>query len=222
MAVRLENERRALAVYELETLTAPALGRLIDGGVSIGVVPFGSIEHHGGHLPVGTDAVLADAIGREVARRLDAVLAPTVRVGCAERHMQLLGTLTLHAETLTDVAVEMAESLARLGFRVIVLLSTHGGNAAPLDTAVTRLGMSLDGAVACAPQGDVGPQPGAHSGEWVTSVMLAIRPDLVEAERANVDLATELQSADPQRGARHLERFVASIVHGVRSATAPH
>jgi creatinine amidohydrolase len=68
------------------------------------VVPFGSIEHHGSHLPVGTDALLADAIEREVAARLGAVLAPTVRVGDAHQHIDQVGTLSFGADTLTDVA----------------------------------------------------------------------------------------------------------------------
>ena len=91
-------------MYELEELTAPALTRLLDAGVSTAVVPFGSIEHHGGHLPIGADAVLADAVGREVARELDGVLAPTVRVGDAEQHAHLTGTMSLRADTLNECA----------------------------------------------------------------------------------------------------------------------
>jgi creatinine amidohydrolase len=204
-------------VYELETLRAPELRRLIDGGVSVAVVPFGSVEHHGGHLAIGADSLLADAVGREVARRLGAVLAPTVRVGCAEQHLHLTGTITLRASTLTEVAIEQAESLARHGFGLIVLVSTHGGNRAALDAAVAQLNASLDDAVACAPQGDLGPQPGAHSGEWLTSVMLALRPDLVELDGASTDLRAELRGTDAARGARHLEHYVDSIVQGVRA-----
>jgi creatinine amidohydrolase len=194
-------------VYELEALTAPALRRLIDGGVRIAVVPFGSIEHQGPHLAIGADAILADAVGREVARRLGAVLAPTVRVGDAEQHRELAGTISLRSDTLTDVAVQVAESLIRQGFRLVVLVSTHGANRAPLDAAVARLG----GEVACAPRGDVGPSPGAHSGEWLTSVMLALRPDTVQLEKAG----SELRAASAERGARRLERFVAGVVAGV-------
>jgi creatinine amidohydrolase/Fe(II)-dependent formamide hydrolase-like protein len=117
------------------------------------------------------------------------------------------------------VAIELAESLARQGFAVIVLLSTHGGNTAALDAAVDRLAASLDGVIACAPRGDVGPQPGAHSGEWLTSVLLALRPDLVARERASVELARELGAADAQRGIDHIERFVASIVESVGTIT---
>src|SRR3954454_11867201 len=204
-------------MYVLEELSAPALSRLLGAGVSTAVVPFGSIEHHGAHLAVGVDAVLADAVGREVARELGAVLAPTVRVGDAQQHAQLTGTMTLRAHTLSDVAVELTESLIRQGFTLIVLVSTHGGNRAALDTAVARLRATSGRAVVCAPQGDVGPSPGAHSGEWLTSVMLAVRADLVELENAGSDLAGELRAANPERGAHHLERFVASVVAGARA-----
>jgi creatinine amidohydrolase len=190
-------------MYELETLTSPALRRLIDGGVTTVVVPFGSIEQQGVHLPLGADAILADAVGREVADRVDAVLAPTVRVGVAEQHMQGAGTLTLGAATLTQVAFEIGESLARHGFRVIALVSTHGGNTAALEAAAERLNSTFAGATACAPKGDVGPDPGGHSGEWLTSVMQAIRPDLVQSEAA------------AHNGAANLERFVAAIVRQI-------
>jgi creatinine amidohydrolase/Fe(II)-dependent formamide hydrolase-like protein len=200
-------------VYELETLTADELARVVAGGLTTVVVPFGSIEHQGGHLPIGADSVLADAVGREVARRLDAVLAPTVRVGCSE--WNIAGTLTLRAGTLTDLATELAEGLARQGFTRIVLVSTHGGNRAALQAAVARLDAASCGAVVCAPQGDVGPQPGAHSGQWLTSVMLALHPDLVKLEHAGSALADELREAGAERGALNVERYVTSIVEAI-------
>ena len=129
-------------VHEVERLTARQLQQLIEGGISTAVVPFGSVEHHGGHLPLGADAILADAVGAEVARRLGAVLAPTVRVGCSDRHSRLPGTLTLGPETLTRLAIEHARALARHGFTLIVLLSAHGGNQPALDAAVAELGAS--------------------------------------------------------------------------------
>src|SRR5699024_2476174 len=111
---------------------------------------------------IGADAVLADAVGREVARELDGVLVPSVRVGDAEQHAHLTGTMTLRADTLSDVAVELSESLIGQGFTLIVLVSTHGGNRGALETAVARLRATSSGAAVCAPRGDVGPQPGAH------------------------------------------------------------
>jgi creatinine amidohydrolase/Fe(II)-dependent formamide hydrolase-like protein len=193
-------------MHELEELTAPALAQLLATGVSTVIVPFGSLEDHGAHLPMGADAVLADAVSREVARALGAVRAPAVHVGHAPR----TGVLTLRADTLTDVAVQLVDGLTRQGFTRIALVSTHGGNRAALDAAV-------GGAGVCAPRGDVGPRPGTHSGEWLTSVMLALRPDLVRLEHAPAALADEVRAASAERGRRHLERFVASIVAAVRA-----
>ena len=203
-------------MYQLEALTAPELQQLINDGVSTVVTPFGSIEHQGGHLPIGADAVLADAVGAEVAQRLGAVLAPTLRVGCSEQHVRLPGTLTLSTPTLTVVAAELAAGLVRQGFRVVVLLSTNGGNDAAMAAAVAQLGASPSPAVVCAPHGDVGPNAGSHSGVWLTSVMLALRPDLVRLEDADADLVTELAGADAERGRAHIQRFVASIVASVQ------
>jgi creatinine amidohydrolase len=208
-----------LVVHELDMLSAPTLRELINGGVVTAIVPFGSTEHQGGHLPIGADSILADAAGRVVAERLEAVLAPTLCVGCAEQHEDLPGTLTLRVETLTAVAVDQAQSLARQGFRIVVLVSTHGGNRGALDAAVAELDRSLRSAVACAPKGDVGPNPGRHSGVWLTSMMLALRPDLVDLDRAGPEFRVELQSASPERGYQALERFVASVVASVRMMT---
>jgi creatinine amidohydrolase len=202
---------------ELERLTVRQLQELIAGGISTVVVPFGSVEHHGGHLPLGADAILADAVGAQVALRLDAMLAPTVRVGCSQQRAELPGTLTLRTETLSMIAAEYADALARQGFMLIVLLSAHGGNGPALDAAAAGLNASSSPAVACAPRGDVGPNPGTYSGAWLTSAMLALRPELVDLAHARPELAPELETASAARGQEHIERFTASVVAGVRS-----
>jgi creatinine amidohydrolase len=206
-------------MQRLERLTATKLRQLLDQGVTAVVVPFGSIEHHGSHLPIGTDALLADAIGSQVAERLGAALAPTQRIGDADGHMGLDGTLTLGTGTLTAVAVAVTRSLVRQGFELVLLVSTHGGNATALAGAVEQLKGSLPrGVVVCAPSGDVGPSPGAHSGAWITSVMLALHPDLVDLRSACQPSAAELQSASAERGCANLERFVAGVVREARAA----
>jgi creatinine amidohydrolase/Fe(II)-dependent formamide hydrolase-like protein len=193
-------------VHELELLTAPALRRLLERGTDTVIVPFGSVEDQNGHLPLGADSLLADLAGREVAARLDAVLAPTVRVGAAD------GTLSVEAGTLTDTAVALAESLTRTGFRLIVLLPVHGGNVEPLNLAVARFNERPGASRACAPGGDVGPDPGSHSGRWLTSVMLAFRPELVDLPAATQSLRAELEDVDAETGAARFERFVSAIV----------
>lgn len=177
------------------------------------VVPFGSVEHHGAHLPLGADALVADAIGREVAGRLGAVLAPTVRVGDSRAHMNLPGTMSVSAETLTAVAFELSLSLARAGFTFIALVSTHGGNRAALDAAV--LNLAMEHTAVCAPKGDLGPAPSSYSGEWLTSVMLAVRPELVNVRAVSEALRSEVDSASATHGREHVERFIASCVEAV-------
>jgi creatinine amidohydrolase len=205
-------------VLTLEAMTGPELRGLVENGARTVVIPFGSVEQHGGHLPLGTDAVLADFVGEAVADRLGAVLAPTLRVGCADQHMDVTGTLTMPAETLRSVAFHVARSLVTNGFRVIVLVSTHGGNQLALEEAARELDEQCRDVVACAPRGDVGPDPGAHSGKWLTSVMLALRPDLVDAEAADASLTDEVRSATRGDGADHLERFISSVVQRARDA----
>ena len=204
----------------LEAMTGPELRGLVENGARTVVIPFGSVEQHGGHLPLGTDAVLADFVGQAVADRLGAVLAPTLRVGCADQHMDVMGTLTMPAETLRSVAFHVARSLVTNGFRVIVLVSTHGGNQLALEEAARELDEQCRDVVACAPRGDVGPDPGAHSGKWLTSVMLALRPDLVDAEAADASLIDEVRSATRGDGADHLERFISSVVQRARDAVS--
>lgn len=204
---------------DLETLGASQLRKSIACGTTTAVVPFGSIEHQGAHLPLGADALVADAVGREVATRLDALLVPAFRVGCAPGHAALAGTLSLRAETVTDLACGVARSLARDGVRVIAFVSTHGGNFESLQAAAARLSKELPECVVCVPRGHLGPSPGAHSGEWLTSVMLALRPDLVHIEQATTELAGEVAQAGAARGHEHLERFVASVVAQVLAAS---
>jgi creatinine amidohydrolase len=199
-------------MVRLEELSSDQLLEVIEGGTTTVVVPFGSIESHSGHLPLGSDALLADHVGEEVARRLNAVLAPTVRVGSAAAHMERIGTLSISPEALHETAFDIGCSLYAHGFRAIALISTHGGNQAPLEEAAGRVNQRYPDAVAYAPRGDVGPDPGAHSGPWLTSVMLVVRPDLVNVESARAD---DVRSATAAQGAENLERFISSIVHAV-------
>ncbi|HET6869874.1 MAG TPA: creatininase family protein [Solirubrobacteraceae bacterium] len=195
-------------MHELELLTEPGLRRLLDDGTATVIVAFGSVEDQNGHLPLGADSLLADLVAREVATRLDAVLAPTVRVGAADRP----GTLSVQGGTLTDTALALAESLAVTGFRLIVLLPIHGGNVEPLNRAATRFSQRRGPARACVARGDVGPEPGSHSGKWLTSVMLAFRPELVDVPAASASLRAELEGVDAESGVARFERFVSSIV----------
>jgi len=201
-----------LTVYLAEELSGESFRRLVADGCDTAVVPFASIEHQGPHLPLGADAFVAEAVGREVAGRLGALLVPTLKIGDATQHAGRAGTVSLSRETLSAAAFEIGGSLVRQGVRTVALVSTHGGNREALEQASVRLEAAHQGVRAPVPRGDLGSNPGGHSGEWLTSVMLALRPELVHVEEAPSDLAEEVARADAARGREHLERFIAAVV----------
>ena len=126
-------------------------------------------------------------------------------------------TLSVPPEALREVALHIGRSLIAHGFRILVLLSTHGGNRDALEQAAGELHREHTDIEICVPVGDVGTAPGAHSGRWLTSVMLSLRPDLVNVDAAGDDIKDEVLAATPQAGQNNLERFVSSIVRAVRS-----
>jgi len=194
------------ALY-LDRLTWPEVKAEINNGRDTVVAPFGSTEQHGRHMPLGTDALLGDEFGWSLAERLDAFLAPTVRFGCSEHHLAFAGTISLSQETFQRVVADVVKSLSRHGFRRIVLLPTHGGNFKPLADAVAKLEpvenvrvlafTDLEGFVNAAFEssrvfGVNAAQSGAHSGEWETSLMLALRPEQVKMDQAAEGFVGEL------------------------------
>lgn len=205
-------------MIKLEELSSWELRRAVERGLRTVVIPFGSIEYQGGHLPLGSDALVADFVGETVAGRLDAVLAPTIRIGYAEQHMSDVGTISVPADTLRETATHVAGSVIRHGFRVIALVSTHGANRPVLEETAREPNERHSDVVACAPNGEFGRDPGSHSGAWLTSVILAIRPDLVDLASVEPGLSDEVTTATAADGARRLERFASSIVQQVQDA----
>ena len=179
----------------------PEVEKAIAAGFDTVVVPLGSTEQHGLHLPLGTDAILGEALGDRVARALgDALLAPGITIGCSEHHMDFAGSLTLSKETFGAVVSDVCHSLAQHGFDHIALIPTHGGNFTPLAKAVKTIQPELSGVNLIAYTDLMGfmneifrvgktrevtpEQAGGHSGEFETSLMLSVRPDLVAMDEA--------------------------------------
>ena len=188
-----------MAALHLDRLTWAEVKSEIENGRDTVIVPFGSPEQQGRHMPLGTDAVLGDEFGWALADRMGAFLAPTVRFGCSEHHLSFAGTISLSDETFKRIAIDVTASLSRHGFRRIVLLPTHGGNFKPLADALaeikpvenvkiiafTDLEALVNTAFKSSNASGVNPaQSGAHSGEWETSLMLALRPEQVKMDQA--------------------------------------
>ncbi|HWU31619.1 MAG TPA: creatininase family protein, partial [Marmoricola sp.] len=101
----------------LDELTWPQVRAEQQAGRTTVVVALGATEQHGPHLPLATDALIGDHLAREIADRLDAFLAPTVRIGCSSHHLEFPGTISLSEETFAGVVRDLLTSFARGGFR---------------------------------------------------------------------------------------------------------
>ncbi|MEV1063997.1 mycofactocin biosynthesis peptidyl-dipeptidase MftE [Streptomyces sp. NPDC050263] len=147
------------------------------------LVPVGSTEQHGPHLPLHTDSTVAESVARATLRQLptyDGVLAPAIAYGASGEHAGFPGTLSIGHEALRAVLVETVRSLSRWAGRV-VLVNGHGGNVTSLDAACARLrdeGHDVSWLSCGPPGGD------AHAGRTETSVMLHLAPDEVRMSEA--------------------------------------
>ncbi len=127
----------------LEDMTWPEVEDALARGVRTVVVFTASTEQHGPHLPLSTDALIAQAVGERVARRLGALLAPVIRPGCSDHHLAFPGSLSVPPNLFVELVVSYVRSLSRYGFDTFVLLSSHGGNFRPLAAAADRLRAEL-------------------------------------------------------------------------------
>jgi mycofactocin precursor peptide peptidase len=145
------------------------------------LVPLGSTEQHGPHLPLDTDTRIATAVARNAAVRLehDWLVAPAIAYGASGEHQDFAGTISIGTEALTLLLVEYGRSAACWAARV-VFVNGHGGNADALTRAVSRLraeGRDVGWCPCTAVGGD------AHAGHTETSVLLHISPDDVLTDR---------------------------------------
>jgi creatinine amidohydrolase len=162
------------------------------------IVPVGSTEQHGPHLPTQVDSLLVGEIARRAARQAAAttpvVVAPTVWSGLAEHHMSLGGTLSLDFVTFLSLLRCICRSLVRQGFRRILLLNGHGGNIAALTVVVNELAVELDAPIATTSYWPLASEAFGrilerqknvrHACEAETSMLLALVPELVDMDRA--------------------------------------
>src|SRR3989454_5106864 len=103
------------------------------------ILPVGSCEQHGRHLSFATDYLIPTEIAKRVSARTGVPVTPTLCFGMSVHHMEFPGTMSLSPDTFMAVFRDLVESLYRHGFRRVLILNGHGGNIAPLTTALSTL-----------------------------------------------------------------------------------
>lgn len=204
-----------------ERLSSPEIAAAAGSGAVV-VVPVGSIEQHGPHLPTMTDSACVEHVVRDAVDRLDGspltLIAPTVKFGFSADHLGFAGTLSIPAELLADLLVEIGRSILLSGFRRIVYVNGHGSNASLLYYVVRRIRdlapepVTVTGAtywslareeLAAARRSEEGGM--GHACELETSLMLHYEPDTVDMALAVREMpksyspyrATDLLSTGP-------------------------
>jgi mycofactocin precursor peptide peptidase len=159
------------------------------------VVPLGSVEQHGHHLPLGTDTSVACSVADAAAGSLGgALLAPVLAYGASGEHEGFPGTISIGTEALTGLLVEYGRSAGRWAGRVLVV-NGHGGNLDALRAAVPLL-RSEGRDVAWFPCGVAGGD--AHAGRTETSLMLHVAPDGVREDDAVAGETTPIGALLPR------------------------
>jgi creatinine amidohydrolase len=170
----------------------------VDADRAVAILPLAAVEQHGPHLPVGTDAIIAEGMLRTAAALLpeaiDIRILPLQAVGKSNEHLYAPGTLTLPASVAIEGWTELGLSVSRAGFRKLVIVNSHGGNeeimgivARELRVRAEMLAVKTSWSRFGVPTGlfsEVEQRHGIHGGDIETSLMLHFRPDLVDMNRA--------------------------------------
>ena len=191
----------------LENLTGPEVSERLGEG-SVVVWPMGAVEQHGPHLPLSVDFVIAEETARAAVEacgeELDIWLLPALAITKSNEHAWSPGTLWLTAETMLAVVDDVARSVAATSAKRLVFLNAHGGNSALLGMACREVRLKhglmtfLVHPFVPPDQGGVSGEHelamGIHGGHDETSLMLHLRPELVQMDKATRRIPEHLAS----------------------------
>ena len=189
------------AKYRYEEFTWPEIREAVAQN-RVPVLAVGTIEQHGPHLPLVTDVLTSSEISRRAVERIpgEAILMPPVFYAFNEHHLDFPGTIAIAGHTFIEYVTDIGKSLAHHGFRRILLVNGHGSNVPFLDIAARNITNHTAAICAMAPWWNLVDRelfaelresawPGgmAHACELETSVLLYLRGDLVQMEKAAPD-----------------------------------
>jgi len=205
--------------YRYEEFTWPEIRQAV-ADLRVAVLPVGTVEQHGPHLPLVTDVLTASEMSRRAVEQIpgQAVLMPPVYYSFNQHHMDFPGTIAVAGETIISYVTDIGLSLAHHGFQKVLLVNGHGSNVPFLDIAARNITIRSDAVAAMVSWWSLIPKelftelresefPGgmAHGCELETSVLLHLRGDLVQMDKAERDISYtpteyfywDLQSVSP-------------------------
>ena len=170
-------------------ITAATSTDVAERGATVAMLPVGSFEQHGDHLPLATDTIIACVIANQLAATYNVLLLPPVTVSCSHEHEGFEGTVSISSRTLIAIIDDIQSSLARSGIKYLVLVNGHGGNYVLSNIAqeanVTERRVALfpgreDFQIARErAEMETTTSEDMHGGEWETSILLHSHPHLV-------------------------------------------
>jgi creatinine amidohydrolase len=166
-------------------------------GATVAVLPVGSFEQHGDHLPLATDTIVACVIANQLATTYNTFLLPPVTMSCSHEHEGFDGTVSISSRTLIAMIDDVQSSLTRSGIKYLVLVNGHGGNYVLSNVAqeanVTERRVALfpgreDFQIARErAKMETTTSEDMHGGEWETSILLHSHPHLVRSTYSRSD-----------------------------------
>lgn len=182
---------------EMNLMCWQEFGELVPARIRTVLVPFGSLEPHG-VIPNGTDNLAPEAMARDIAARVDALIAPTLNYGITDAMKAFPGAVSIPAEVYSPFAETVLDNLAANGFKNIIVLNGHGGNTAALNAAATRVANARRVRVLVVNWWTLADditkavfkQNGGHAGNNETAYIQAFLPDSVHPERYKPEMAS--------------------------------
>ncbi|MEZ0346845.1 MAG: creatininase family protein [Infirmifilum sp.] len=179
-----------MAIYKLAELTYGEVRELLAKGFDTAILPVGTVEPHGPHLPLGTDNIIPELIAERLAEQIPAIVLPTLNYGVTTSLHGYPGSIRVRPESLENMTYDILSSLAFHGFKMAIVLNGHGGNTAPLDNAAKKAWLENKLAVLLVDwwtlardrgltQSFLGKE-GGHAATDETGLVALARPDLVK------------------------------------------
>ncbi|MBQ9950609.1 MAG: creatininase family protein [Clostridia bacterium] len=175
------------------------------------VIPVGSLENHGLHMPLGTDTLIPDRIAQLLNERSGLLIAPTVNYGATDDLMGFAGTVSIGTEGLICLLRAICDQLYRYGFRHFLILNGHGGNSAAIQAVgmhLYRKGAYLANLNWWLMAGQINPKwAGGHGGGEETAGVMAVDPSLIKEEYLNLPegIRNDLGNALPYGAWQNIE-----------------